>query len=245
MKPSAQQPALVLAYAVPLTATEADAIKSLGIKLPAPLVTTQQDGKGGHAADKSIAVPPLQGEIAAALTKQPLNERQTAVLEIYAEAWRDQEGPLPVAEIAKRLVAKDLATADRASDFVKGALRSFGKRLLQTLSKPVLKIGKDHMGDGVVDNIPLLALFHVSKGSTGETCHQLTEDGAAAVALALGMTSAGKAASSPLADHDDPDEMVAVAMKRSSYALLLRVQNGMGGGLDDAVRHSTAMAGAG
>ena len=191
----------------------------------------------------------VQGEIVVALTRTPpLNERQVAILEIYWTAYTQGEPPLPIETVATRLAAKAPVIAidpTRAADYVKGALRSFGKRLFGALTRVPVQIGRDRMGDGVADEIPLLAMFSIEKGLSGEARHRLTPDGAAAVAAALALNAKGEAASSPAAEGDDPDEIVTFPIRRSTAALVMRVANSKEIGLDEALRVMTALAGAG
>jgi len=188
----------------------------------------------------------VQGEIVVALTKSPpLNERQVAVLEIYCNAYSHGEPALSIEMVGTRLEDKVAIDPARAAAYVKGALRSFGKRLFAALSKLPVQIGKDAMGGGVADEIPLLALLSIEKGPTGETRHKLTADGAAAVAAALALNAKGEAASSPPAGTDDPNEIVTLAMTRLAAALIMRVAKSKGIGVDEAVKLMTALAGAG
>ncbi len=192
------------------------------------------------------AVAKPVAEIVAALTKRPpLNERQTFILATYWRAWRDGEPPLPISTIAERLAAEQPITGERASAYVEGALRAFGKRLGATLSEVPLLIGTDRLGDGVADALPLLAMFQISKGPDGRNRHKLTDSGAAAVAMSLGLTQAGTPAATPLATEDSPDEIVTLAMTRHSAALVFRVMNTIGSGVDDAIQQATARMGAG
>lgn len=190
----------------------------------------------------------IQAQIWAALTSGPLNERQVALLQIYWLAWAADEPALSVEEAARRL-AQDVEVAPaKAVNYVKGALRSFGRRLVQTLEHPPLKYGKDSMGDGVADEIPLLALLSIATGPLGENCHRLTNDGAVAVAAALGLNSKGMAAGVLQTGDpalDDLNEVVTVAMTRGACALLLRVQGAMGLSFDATLKALAAQAGAG
>jgi hypothetical protein len=191
---------------------------------------------------------PVQGQICAALTHRPLNPRQTELLAIYWRARSDQEPALSIEEAARRLVAALGLAPARAPAYVRGALRSFGRRLLQTLDRLPLRIGRDRLGDGVADEIPLLALLTIETGPTGETRHRLTDDGAVAVEAALGLTTAGQPAGGLQTGDpalDDPDAIVAVPMTRLAAALLLRVQKSLGLSLDATVKWLTAQAGAG
>ena len=127
-------------------------------------------------ASQSNSLTKLQGEIVVALTKKPpLNERQVAILEIYLQAHQNGELALSIDAVAERLLVKEIELKRPADAVVKGALRSFGKRLFATLSKIPVKFGKDVMGDGVADEIPLLALFSIEKGGGGEARHKLTQ----------------------------------------------------------------------
>ncbi|MGH6905738.1 MAG: hypothetical protein ACREIR_23715 [Geminicoccaceae bacterium] len=192
---------------------------------------------------------PVQGQIYAALTRQPpLNPRQRELLAIYWRARRDNEPALSVEEAGRRLATALGLEPARAAAYVRGALRSFGRRLLQTLDRLPLRIGRDRYGDGVADEIPLLALLAIETGPTGEVCHRLTADGAAAVAAALGLTAAGQPAGGLQTGDpalDNPDAVVAVGMTRLAAALLLRVQKTLGLSLDATVKWLTAQAGAG
>lgn len=192
------------------------------------------------------ALTKVQGEIVKALTrKPPLNERQVAVLEVYWQAAKAGEPALPVDAVATRLIQKLQIDPLKAADFVKGALRSFGKRLFAELSKVPVQFGKDVMGDGVADEIPLLAMFDIAKGSMGEARHKLTPDGVVAVAAALAMNGKGKAAASVADETYNPDEVVALGMSHGSAALIMRVAQSKGLGVDETVKLMTAMMGAG
>ncbi len=201
--------------------------------------------------DGSTTLTPLtrvQGQICAALTCQPLNDNQTELLAIYWRAFRDHEPALPVEEAARRLAAALGLDPARAANYVRGALRSFGRRLSHTLEPLPRRIGRDRLGDGVADEIPLLALLTIETGPTGEARHRLTHDAAAAVAAALGLTAAGQAAGGLQTGDpalDDPNSVVAVPMTRLAAALLLRVQKTLGLSLDATVKYLTAQAGAG
>jgi hypothetical protein len=184
----------------------------------------------------------------AALTGRPLNDRQIGVLEIYLQARATGEPPLSVHEVGRHLAEALGLDPTRASDFVRGVLRSFGRRLLQTLKRPPVRIGQDGLGNGVANEVPLLALLGVSSGSSGEVRHRLTDNGAAAVAAALAMTSAGKAAGGIQTgdpDLDDPNEIVTIGMTRLSAALVFRVQRSFGCSIDETIQRLTAKAGAG
>ena len=109
-------------------------------------------------------------------------------------------------------------------------------------------MGHDVHGDGVADEIPLLALVSIETGPYGESRHRLTDDGAAAVAAALGLNDQGTAAGSVLTGDpalDDLDAVVTMGMTRLAAALLLRVQKSMGLSMDATIKALTAQAGAG
>lgn len=131
-------------------------IKKGFISPPAPAAATMTSLASSVATQPITA---LQGQIWHALTDRPLNDRQTLILQAYWRAKNDGEAALPVEEVARRLAAAGTVDPDRAVDYVKGALRSFGRRLFQTLDRPPVRLGADHQGDGVADEIPLLALM--------------------------------------------------------------------------------------
>ncbi len=190
----------------------------------------------------------IQAQIWAALTSRPLNERQIALLQIYWQAWAAGEPAISIEEAGRRLAQEVEVEQGKADDYVKGALRSFGRRLFQTLERPPLKFGKDLMGNGVADEIPLLALLSILTGPSGENCHRLTDDGAVAVAAALGLNANGIAAGGIQTGDpalDDLNEVVTVAMTRGAYASLLRVQRSMGLSFDATLMALAALAGAG
>jgi hypothetical protein len=103
----------------------------------------------------------------------------------------------------------------------------------------------DSMGDGFADEIPLLAMFDISKGSTGEVRHRLTSDGIVAVKAALGLSSRGKAAVSTVDEDYDPAEVVALGMSQGAASQIMRVAESKGMGIDEAIKLMTAMMGAG
>jgi hypothetical protein len=184
-----------------------------------------------------------QGRICAALTRQPLNSRQAALLGIYWHAYREGESALSIEDAGRRLAAAAGLDPARAADYVRGALRSFGRRLLRTAdAAPSADEGRNHPGEGGGDAIPLLALLAIETGPSGEARHRLTDDGAVAVATALGLGRGGTEAEG---GSDDPDAVVAVGMSRAAAALLLRVQHTLGLGIDDTVKTLAAQAGAG
>ena len=188
----------------------------------------------------------MQGEIVSALTKKPvLNLRQVSCLEIYWKAAMNEEPALAVDAVGTRLATQGVVNPRQATDFVRGSLRSFGRRLRSTLIKVPIQVGKDIVRDGVADEIPLLALFDISKGLTGEVRHRLTQNGIVAVQAALAMNGKGKAAASVMDEDYDPDEVVALAMTQGAAALIMRVAQTKGVGVDEAVRLMTMMMGAG
>lgn len=188
----------------------------------------------------------LQGEIVRALTrKPPLNERQISVLEIYWQAHHQGEAALSIETVAARLAQKIELDPSKTADFVKGSLRSFGKRLSAVLSKVPVQAGRDAMGNGVADEIPLLAMISIVKGPGGEARHILTSEGSIAVAAALAMNGKGEAASTPSVDAEDPDEIVTLPMTRKAAALTIRVAKANDMTIDEAIKSMTARAGAG
>lgn len=234
-------PTLAFVYPLPPDKVAA-ALAAVGLASFAPL----QAAVPVPPACPALTLTKAQGEIASALTrKPPLNERQVAILEIYWQAHRQGEPALPIEIVAARLVQKIEVDPAKAVDYVKGSLRSFGKRLFGALSKVPLQLGRDAMGEGVADEIPLLAMISIQKGAGGEARHKLTSDGAIAVAAALAMNSKGEAASSPASDTDDPDEMVTLAVPRSAAALVMRVAATKGIDIGEAMKLGAALAGAG
>jgi len=78
----------------------------------------------------------MQGEVVSALTKKPvLNLRQVSCLEIYWKAATNGEPALAVDAVGTRLAAQGVVNPRQATDFVRGSLRSFGRRLRSTLTK--------------------------------------------------------------------------------------------------------------
>ena len=199
--------------------------------------------------DKSATAPlnpltPLQALIWSALTDRVMNHRQIALLEIHWRARRDGEGPLSVEEAGRRLI-EDVGEGEApAVDFVKGALRSFGRRLTSALEKAAKKTGPEAVR---FDGVPFHLLFAIDSGPRGEVRYRLTDDGFRAVAAALGMPPGGhSAAGIQTGDQalDDPDQVVEFAMTKLSAALLMRVQRTMGTSLDETIRALAAQAGA-
>lgn len=233
----------ILCYGIPLPPQAlALLIEQGALKLPAPPEVATP------AIPNIKPMTKIQAQIWAALTSRPLNERQIALLEIYWRARAAGEPALSVEEAARRLSQAVDVDPAKAVDFVKGALRSFGRRLFQTLERPPLKVGKDRMGDGVADEIPILALLSIETGPMGESRHRMTDDGTAATAAALGINANGMAAEGLQTGDpalDDPDEVVTVAMTRGALALLLRVQRAMGLSFDSTLKALAAQAGAG
>ena len=237
---------LVVGYFTPLSPEAAAALVKGGFVPPQP-----PPPAGTAPPPKPPPLQPLsdlQAQIWAALTDRPLNTRQTALLEIYWRARKAGEPALPVEEAAQQLASAVDLEPDRAVDYVKGSLRSFGRRLLKALKRPPVRIGYNRMGEGVGDEIPLLALLSIETGLMGEARHRLTDDGFVAVTAALGMTAHGMAAGGILTGDpalDDPDAVVTPAMTRMSYALILRVQESLGLSIDETIKALTAKAGAG
>jgi len=192
-------------------------------------------------------LPQIQQRIVVALTRQPpLNERQVATLEVYWDAYHETNAALPISEIAARLVKRGIVDPARAEDFVKGALRSFGKRLNGFANESVaLLLGVDRFGDGVADSVPLVVLLDIRKGKNGEACHRLTKDGAAAVSVALGLPKPNANAAKGEPSMEDLDETVSLGMSRRAALMILRVAKTRGISVDEAIIQMTAAAGAG
>lgn len=218
-------------------------IKNGHLPPPAPPAAT--------TAPANAAAQPVSAAVSQiwhALTDRPLNDRQALVLEILWRAKRDGEPALSIEEVARRLAAAGTVDPARAVDFVKGAYRSFGRRLFQTLAPTPVKIDVNAKGEGVADEIPLLALMSIETGPSGENRHRLTDDGFIAVDAALGMTAKGHAAGGIQTgdpELDDPNAIVRPAMSRLSHALLLRVQASMGLTFDATIKALAGLAGAG
>lgn len=229
-------PPLALVIGLPLPPDAIACLQRNGFILPPPAAEVRPNGEGRLPA---LPLTPLQGQICAALTRQPLNARQAELLAIYWRAHRSREAALSIEEASRRLAATlDLDPA-RAEDYVRGALRSFGRRLTRSRER-------DGAGEAAGD-IPLLALIAIETGPNGEARHRLTDDGAVAVAAALGLTAAGETVSLAAEDGGcaDASAIVAVGMSRGAAALLLRAQRILGLGLDATVRALAAQAGAG
>lgn len=189
-------------------------------------------------------MPRLEGrreQIWRALADKPLNERQAEILRIYWTARNAGEGPLPIEEVARRLAESLPVDPEKAVDFVKGALRSFGRRLFQTLTSPPVRLGRDRQGEGVGDEIPLLAMIDIVRSADGVAFHRMTEDGMVAVAAALGLNRDGSPRQAALSE----DGTVLMAMSALSAALILRVQETLGGSVDDAIQAMASRMGAG
>ncbi len=192
-------------------------------------------------------MPRIQQRIVLALTRQPaLNERQVAILETYWAAYHESKQALPISEIAARLVKRGIVDPARADNFVKGALRSFGKRLNGFANEPVAWVSSvDRCGDGIADPVPLVVLMEIRKGKNGEACHRLTTDGATAVAAALGLPKPGPGAADDKPGKEDLDEVVSLGMSRRAAVMILRVAKTRGISTDEAIIQMTAAAGAG
>lgn len=226
-----------LMIGLPLPADAITCLQNNGFLLPPPLVEARRPRAAGNLA--FLPLSPIQGQICAALTRQPLNDRQKEVLAIYWRADRGHEPALSIEEVGRRLAASLELDPARAADYVRGALRSFGRRLFRTAAKP----GEgEHAGEANGEAIPLLSLIAIETGPTGEARHRLTDDGAIAVAAALGLNASGE---TPAILPGDPDAIVAVGMSRSAAAALLRAQEVLGLGLDAAVKALATQAGAG
>lgn len=219
-----------------------DILASHGITVP------QAPNPGTAMAAPAPALPTIerltrtQQRIVQAMTRPPaLNVRQVGVLEVYWCAYHETRAALPISEIAVRLTRLGVVDATRAQDFVKGSLRSFGKRLNGFTDEPVSWVTK---GDGA-DPVPLVVLLETVKGANGEACHRLTKDGAVAVAAALGLPRPGVATDEGGGEEENPDEIVVLAMSRRAASMILRVAKARGISADDAIFQMTAAAGAG
>jgi len=212
---------------------------------PSPARLKATPSTSGHEANLH-PLTAVQGQIWAALTARALNHRQVAMLEIYWRARLAGEPALSVNEAGRRLAEALSVPHGEACNFAKGALRSFGRRLAQTLQRPPANLGNDN--PGAANEIPLLALLAIETGPHGESRHRLTYDGMTAVAAALGLTAHGAAATGvSTADSaiDDLDEVVLLGMSRLSAAVLLRAQRSMCLSLDATIKAMAARAGAG
>ena len=124
-------PSLCLGPIVPLTQQAIDLLINNGLIPPPaspPAAITTPPGAAPQPVSAAVS------QIWRALTDRPLNDRQTLVLEILWRAKQAGEPALPVDEVARRLAAAGTIDPDRAIDYVKGAYRSFGRRLFQTLA---------------------------------------------------------------------------------------------------------------
>lgn len=190
-----------------------------------------------------------QQVIVQALTYLPLNVTQIGVLEAHLRNFKSGGGHLSINKIAEYLVERyDVETMMSAVNEVKGALRSFGKRIktfMPIQSEIPNVLGKDKFGEGVADPVPLLAMFSIFKDGNGVTRHRLTEDAATAAALALGSSAAGTACSVVLQEGDNPNEVVGVAMSLKSAAVLHQHAKNQGLSLDEAILHLGSLAGVG
>lgn len=225
-----------------------------GSPLPPEALACLQENGFLPVAPPAISSPPTfsplttgQAKIWAALAGQPLNAAQTEVLAIYARASRAGEGALPVETVARRLSQATGIERRKAEAHVRGAIRSFGRRLTVALDRIPGRFGHDQRSEDVFEQVPSLALFDVIVGASGEKRHKLTHDGIIAVTAALGLTEAGEAAGGihGTPEVDDMEAVVMVGMSRLAAALLLRVQQSLGTSLDDAVKTIAAHAGAG
>jgi hypothetical protein len=232
----------------PLPAAAAELLAEHGFLPPVQPTAPAAPAAGAPPPTDLQPLSAVQAQIWAALTGRPLNDRQVTLLEIYWRARQANEPALSVEEAARRLATAFGIQHKLAADYVKGALRSFGRRLLQTLERPPAKTGHDIRGEGVADEIPLLALMSIETGPFGESRHRLTDDGVVAVAAALGLNAHRIAAGAvPTGDPalDDLDAVVMIGMTRLAATQLLRVQKSMGLSMDATIKALTAQAGAG
>ena len=182
------------------------------------------------------SLTPLQKEIHKALTYRQLNQNQVALLWIYLEASYSKKGALSIEIAAASLAKKTGYSWAEAEKNVEGCLRAFGKRLNKTLKKIPLKIGKDKHGDGVADELPLLALVKIEKGANG-TRHQLTADGEVVTELLLSTSDLGLPDATPI------EPMVNAEIKASTAELLLKAQTELGLSFDETLLHLAGLAG--
>lgn len=171
------------------------------------------------ASPQPVSLTRAQERIWRALTDRPLNPRQRELLEIYWDAR--EEGAINVPEAGRRLAARIDLPGDDPIDFVKGSLRSFGKRLFKTHDMPAR-------------DVPLTTMLSIEE-TDGATSHRLTEDGTIAVEVALGLSRKDASDGAP----------VLLAMSPLSAALILRVQADLGCSIDAAIQAMTARMGAG
>lgn len=234
------QPTLVYGVTLPPEAIAVLAAKGLlpGFQLPQPKPSAfAAPQTPAPSVPSHQALNPLQKQIYEALTYRPLNENQLKLISIYLAAAKANEGPLSVFDSGGRLAKASGHSHGKAEELVKGALRAFGKRLFKKLKKIPLKYGKDKYGEGVADEIPLLAFVSITKGSDGGACHQLTADGVIVAELLISMS-----------DLEQPGEAsaettVTVEIKASTEELLKQTQAALGLSLDDTLRHLAAQAG--
>ncbi|TGQ83739.1 hypothetical protein EN850_03065 [Mesorhizobium sp. M8A.F.Ca.ET.207.01.1.1] len=117
---------------------------------------------------------------------------------------------------------------EKAEAHVRGAIRSFGRRLTAALDKIPGRFGHDRHGYDVFDEVLSLALFDVVVGPSSEKRHKLTDEGLVAVTVALRLTEDGQAADelqSGDPNFDDPDEVLMVSTSRLAAALLSGCSN--------------------
>lgn len=201
----------VLCYGAPLSQQALDRLKAEGLLPELP--------PAPPAPALAMTLTPAQERIWRALTDRPLNVRQRELLGIYWEA-REDEG-LGVDEASRRLGERLGIDPVDAIDFVKGALRSFGKRLFKT-------------HDMAARDVPLTTMLSI-EDVDGASRHRLTANGVAAVGSALGLAREGDGSGSP----------VLLAMSPLSAALVLRVQADLRCSLDKAIQAMAAKMGAG
>ncbi len=234
------QPTLVYGVALPPEAITILISKGLlpALDLPLPKSPVPAVTKTIIAPSLSHqALTPLQKQIHDALTYRPLNDNQLQLISIYLAASQAKEGALSINTAAARLATAIGTGHGKAEELVKGALRSFGKRLFKKLKKVPVKHGKDKFGEGVADEIPLLAFVSIGKASDGGACHRLTSDGILVAEVLLSMSKLG------LPTITAAETTVTVEIKSSTDDLIKQAQAALGLSLDDTLRHLAAQAG--
>ena len=144
-------------------------LAAYGLKPETPLAAQAGTEPSEKAAAKSGSTPLLSQEAALihkSLTYRDLNVRQRRILEFWAS---NSERSSNIQDLISIFIADGLAsTPDEADDYIRGALRSFGRRLKPSSYNPA------------VDLPPIRRLVNINE-TNGQRCHQITTDGLAAV----------------------------------------------------------------